>query len=44
METLKLAGRLSIALAVIIAILAFQAQMQEREAAFEAHCNKHRCA
>ncbi|PXX14483.1 hypothetical protein C7399_11293 [Paraburkholderia tropica] len=43
METLKLAGRICIAGFVAIALLAFQAQMHEREAAFEAHCSKPRC-
>nr|WP_260400532.1 hypothetical protein [Paraburkholderia bannensis] len=43
METLKLAGRICIAGFVAIALLAFHAQMREREAAFEAHCGKHRC-
>ncbi|WP_302057513.1 hypothetical protein [Paraburkholderia sp. CNPSo 3272] len=43
METIKLAGRLCIAGVVVIGLLAFQAQMHERETAFEAHCSKHRC-
>ncbi|POR54537.1 hypothetical protein B0G62_102145 [Paraburkholderia eburnea] len=43
MQTLKLAGRLSIAGFVVIALLAFQAQMHEREAAFEARCSTRHC-
>ncbi|MFX1674060.1 hypothetical protein PWR63_17640 [Paraburkholderia sp. A2WS-5] len=43
MKTIKLVGRLCIAGAVAIALLALQAQMHEREAAFEAHCSNHRC-
>ncbi|WP_279613200.1 hypothetical protein [Paraburkholderia tropica] len=43
MEAIKLAGRVCIARFVAIALLAFQAQMHDREAVFEAHCSKHRC-
>ncbi len=43
MQTLKLIGRLCIAGVVAIGLLAFQAQLHEREAAFEAHCNKRSC-
>ncbi|MFD1556001.1 hypothetical protein ACFSHT_10250 [Paraburkholderia silviterrae] len=43
METIKLGARLAVAILAVFGLLLIQAQMQEREAAFETRCNVHRC-